>query len=141
MSSDKCVIYFEPHGVTGTGLATMQRFVVLCALALVSVSAWSEPSCPEGTQAVCIENQDKICPGLSRCVDNSATCFDNYPCGVGSGFVCEAEYDKLLEDSQNAISEYDKLIAENVELRTKRLEQKNCILNAASLELAKSCVR
>ena len=97
--------------------------------------------CPHGTDAACLETGDKVCPGSTRCVDDHATCIDEYPCGSGEGFVCASEYDDILNKLNQVVREHDELAAENVALRERRLEQKNCVINAATLKDAIRCVR
>jgi len=98
-------------------------------------------SCPDGTGAACLDIGDKVCPGSTKCVDVSATCFDEYPCDLSEGFVCESGYDDVLDDLKQAVRQHDELALENVVLRERRLEQKNCVLGASTLDNAKRCVR
>lgn len=119
----------------------MKRFALIAVLTLFSIGAWGDFSCPNGTEPACIDEGDKVCPSSTKCVDNDATCFDDYPCDVGGGFVCESEYDNVLNDSETAVRQYNELASENTDLRARRLDQKNCVLNASSLEDAKRCIR
>ena len=98
-------------------------------------------SCPTGTEAACLNGGDKVCPGSTRCIDEHATCFDNYPCNLSGGFVCQAQYDNAMTGCKQAVGQYDELATENVSLREQRLERKNCVLNASNLKDARSCVR
>ena len=98
-------------------------------------------SCPDGTDAACLDTGDKICPGSAQCVGDHATCFEEYPCDLNEGFVCESEYDDILDKLKQAVSQHDELALENVALREKRLERKNCVLNASTLGGARQCVR
>jgi hypothetical protein len=98
-------------------------------------------SCPDGTGAACLDIGDKVCPGSTKCVDVGATCFDEYPCDLSKGFVCESTYDDVLDELKQAVRQHDELALENVALRERRLEQKNCVLNAATLDNAKRCVQ
>ena len=97
--------------------------------------------CPDGTDAACLDIGDQVCPGSARCVGDHATCFDEYPCGPGEGFVCASEYDDMLSKLKQVAAQHDELAAENVALREKRLEQKNCVINSATLKDAIRCVR
>lgn len=119
----------------------MKQLALIIVLALVSMGTWGDFSCPDGAAPVCIDKGDKICPGSSKCVDHNATCFDNYPCGISSGFVCESEYHDILTDYESVVGQHNELASENTDLREKRLAQKNCVLNAATLENAKKCAR
>jgi hypothetical protein len=119
----------------------MKRLVFFAVLALTSIGAWGVSSCPNETELACLDTDDKVCPGSTKCVDFDATCFDEYPCDIGSGFVCESEYENVLNDYEKTVKQYNELASENVELRARRLEQKNCVLNASILEEAKNCVR
>lgn len=97
--------------------------------------------CPADTQPSCLAPGDNVCPGSTKCVDENATCFEQYPCETSGGFVCGAEYDEVLNDYQNAVRQNNELASENVGLRESRLDKKNCVLNASTLEDAKTCVR
>lgn len=97
--------------------------------------------CPDGTDAACLDAGDTVCPDLARCIDDQATCFDEYPCDPDEGFVCASEYDDMLNKLQQVAAQHDELASENVALREKRLEQKNCVINAATLKDAIRCVR
>jgi hypothetical protein len=98
-------------------------------------------SCPDGTEPSCLDSGSKVCPGSTKCIDDRATCFDEYPCDLSGGFVCESQYDDVLNEYKDVVRQYDQLASDNVALREKRLEQKNCVLNASNLEDAKSCAR
>jgi hypothetical protein len=119
----------------------MKQLALAILLTLVSLGALSDFTCPDGTEPACLANSDKVCPGASKCVDFGATCFDDYPCDSRGGFVCASSYDDTLNNYKEAVSQHDQLASENVGLRETRLEQKNCVLNASSLETAQNCVR
>jgi hypothetical protein len=119
----------------------MQRLLLILILALVSTGAWCDFSCPVGTEAACLDGGDKVCPESTQCVDEHASCFDEYPCELSEGFVCASQYDKVMKEFENTAQQYDQLISENVNLREMRLEQRNCVLNASTLDGAKRCVR
>jgi hypothetical protein len=108
---------------------------------LISDSGRGDFLCPDGTSAACLDSGDKVCPGSARCVDDRATCFDEYPCDPGEGLVCASGYDAIMDDLKRAVTQYDELALENVALRETRLEQKNCVLNASTLGDARRCVR
>ena len=119
----------------------MQKLIPIFILALVTTVAWSDFSCPNGGDPVCLDEGDKVCPYSTMCVNEQATCFDDYPCDPNAGFVCESEFDSVMDDARQATAEHDELTSENVDLRVQRLETKNCILNADELAGAKKCVR
>jgi hypothetical protein len=119
----------------------MKRLVLFAVLALTSIGAWGISSCPDGTEPACLGIGDKVCPSSTKCVDHDAICFDEYPCEISGGIVCESEYDDVLNNYEKVVRQYNELISENVELRARRLEQKNCVLNASTMEDAKKCVR
>jgi len=98
-------------------------------------------TCPDGTELSCLGSGDKVCPGSTKCVAEKAICFDSYPCSPNDGFVCESKYDELANDYRNTVRKYNELSSENVNLRERRLEQKNCVANASTLKQAKKCVR
>jgi hypothetical protein len=74
-------------------------------------------------------------------VGTGATCFEDYPCQPGEGFVCASSYDEALADAQATSARYDSLAAENVALREERLQKRSCVINAQSLKAAIACVR
>ena len=98
-------------------------------------------SCPDETDAACLASGDKVCPGSAKCVDDHATCFDEYMCESGEGFVCASKFDDVLNELKKVVNLHDELALENVALRERRLEQKNCVLNSSTLNDAKRCVR
>ncbi len=119
----------------------MKRFIFLLTLVLVWTNAQCDFTCPEGSKISCLDKGDKVCPASARCVDNSAVCFDQFPCDAGEGFVCESKYDATVKDCKEVAEEHDALAKQNVELRQQRLDQKNCVLNASTLAGARQCVR
>jgi hypothetical protein len=98
-------------------------------------------SCPDGTDAACLDIGDTVCPGSAQCIDDRATCFEEYPCDLSEGFVCKSQYDGILDGFKQTVRQHDELALENVALREKRLEQKNCVINASTLDDARRCVR
>lgn len=119
----------------------MKRIALIALLALTSFGVCGDFSCPDGTKPACLENDHKVCPSSAKCVDAGATCFEEYPCDPGGGFVCDFEYDDVLSDYKNAVRLHDELASENIDLRVKRLAQKNCVANASTLKEAKRCVQ
>ncbi len=119
----------------------MIRHLLVFTLLLVPALSLAEFSCPDGTDAACIEIGDRICSANTKCVDDSATCFDDFPCGSDEGFVCGSEYDAALNAHKRSTEKYDQLVKENVDLRQERLDRKNCVLNATGLIEAQKCVR
>jgi len=119
----------------------MKKVILIVALALVSACAWGDFSCPDGTNAACLDGGDKVCPASTKCVDDDVVCFDKNTCESGSGLICESDYDEVLNDYKMTVEKHNKLASENVALREQRLEHKNCVINASSVEDAKRCVR
>jgi len=119
----------------------MQKLILIFVLALVSSGSWGDFSCPDGTNAACLDNGDQVCPGSAKCVNNDDVCFDKHTCPSGGSFICESEYDDILNNYKKVVSQHNDLISENVDLRERRLEQKNCVLNASTLENAHRCVQ
>ena len=119
----------------------MRKLIWISALTFISASTWAGLSCPPGTDAACLDNGDKVCPPSTKCVAEDVICLDKNSCDPDGGFMCKSDYDVVLNDYENAVSEQNKLAAENVDLRVERLERKNCVINAATLEGAIRCVR
>jgi len=118
----------------------MHKLILISAFALVSTASWSDFSCPEGTNAACLDNGDKVCPVSAKCVSADVVCLDRQSCAPGVGFICESEYDEILNDYKKVIDQHQQLQSENVGLRERRLEQKNCVKNASTLAGARKCV-
>lgn len=119
----------------------MNRLFLIAALILASGFSVAEFSCPDGTEAACIDAGDRICSSGTKCVDENTSCFDDFPCSAEEGFVCGSEYDSALNNHKRSTDQYDQLARENVDLRQERLDRKNCVLNATSLIEAQRCVR
>ena len=124
-------------------LLPADRFASMLMAVLLSIPGLSsaEFSCPDGTTASCLADGDKICAKGTQCMDETATCLDHFPCGIGESFVCGPEYDAALDAHRETARKHDQLAAENVDLREQRLNLKNCVLNAKRLADAKKCVR
>ena len=119
----------------------MKNMTLIITLALVSINAWAEFSCPEGADLACLDKGDTVCPAATKCIADDAVCFDKHPCGPDTRLICESEYDEVLNNYKKSVEQYDLLIAENVGLREQRLARKNCVINASTLVGAQSCVR
>jgi hypothetical protein len=119
----------------------MKAVIFLFALSLLSSSASGDYSCPDGTNAACLGNGDTVCPASAKCVGNEAVCLDGRACDSARGYICGSEYDELMKDYEKVVSQYNQLTSENVGLREIRLEQRNCVINAATLKDAIKCVR
>lgn len=118
----------------------MKTLISIFVLSLVPIVTWSDFSCPAGENIVCIEEADTICPDYAKCVADNAICLDEHACESDRGYICGSEYDELMNDYQKAVDQYNQLISDNVALREKRLQQKNCVRNASSLLEARRCV-
>jgi len=124
-----------------TDLDFLRERAMVTSNVLLSSSKRGDFSCPDGTEPSCLDSDDKVCPSSAKCVDDGATCFDDYPCDVSDGFFCASQYDNVLNDYKDVVRQYDELAAENLDLRERRLAQKNCVINARTLEEARMCVR
>jgi hypothetical protein len=119
----------------------MKNGILIITLVVASTTAWGQFNCPDGTHAACLEAEDKICAGSTKCVDIEIDCYDKNSCASDTGFVCESDYAEVMNDYKTAVIQHNELAAENAVLREQRLEQKNCVINAASLKIAIRCVR
>jgi hypothetical protein len=119
----------------------MNRLALVVTMLFFSAGLWAEFSCPDGTKPACLDRTDKVCGASTKCVDESSTCFDGFPCDAHEGFVCGSEYDAALHEHARSTEKYAELAAQNVDLRQQRLDRKNCVLNATSLDQAQECVR
>jgi len=119
----------------------MQKLLCIFALTLISSGVLADFSCPNDTKPICLDKDDKVCPGTAKCVSNDVVCFDKKSCDAGRGFMCASELDDVLNDHRETAEQYNKLALENVNLRETRLAKKNCVLNASTLGEAKGCVR
>ncbi|MGA9574673.1 MAG: hypothetical protein WBS20_12085, partial [Lysobacterales bacterium] len=84
---------------------------------------------------------DTVCPASAKCVDADAVCLDARDCDSARGFICGSAYDHVLHDFEKAVGQCNQLTAENVKLREKALQRRNCVINAANLKAAIRCVR
>jgi hypothetical protein len=119
----------------------MKAVMFLLALSLFSSSVLGDFSCPEGTKAACLDHVDTVCPAYAKCVNNEAVCLDESACDSARGYICGSEYDEVMKDYEKVVGQYNQLTSENVDLRETRLEQRNCVINAATLKDAIRCVR
>lgn len=115
--------------------------VFLFALSLISAGIAADFSCPPGTNAACIDEGDTVCPVSAKCVAGDAVCLDGQGCDSDSGYICGSQYDAVMRDYEKTVSQYNQLTTENVDLRKQKLEQRNCVINAATLKDAIRCVR
>lgn len=136
--------------------STLASALVLIGVALIigirPVIAQQSFSCPHGTQASCLDYNDKVCAFLSKCVSQDAVCFDSYTCDY-KGFICKSKYDQIVNDYNNLLLENKRLVSsynslrvehqENVDdynsLLRKHTNAKSCITYANTLEEAKNC--
>ena len=118
----------------------MKTFIYIFVLSLVPIVTWSDFSCPAGANMVCIEEADTVCPESAKCVPDNAICLDGQGCESDRGYICGSEYDELMSDYQKVVDQYNQLQSDNVTLREKRLDQKNCVRNASNLLEARRCV-
>ncbi len=119
----------------------MQKLIFIFALAFFSTGAWGGFTCPDGANAACLDSGDTVCPGSAKCVGDDVVCFDKHTCDPGIDFICESEYDEIMNKYKKTVSQYNQLASENVDLRERRLEQKNCVINSSTLKDAIRCVR
>jgi hypothetical protein len=119
----------------------MNQTTWLAALLSFPALAFANLSCPDGTEAACLDAGDKVCAPDTKCVHQSATCLQDFPCALDEGFVCAPEHDAALVECRKNVAQFDALAKENVDLRQQRLDRKNCVLNAGTLAVAQECVR
>ena len=119
----------------------MKRLLQVFVLSLAPALAFANLSCPDGTEMACLDTADKVCASDTKCVDQSATCLQDFPCTLEEGFVCAAEHEAALQDCREKVAQYHALVKENVDLRQERLDRKNCVLNSTNLADAHECVR
>lgn len=120
---------------------TMKPRLFVFLLSLVSTVVQAGYTCPDGTTMACMDKGDSICPMTAKCVDKAAVCLEEPRCDSDRGYICGSEYDAALKDHQNTVDQYNELLSENVSLREDRLEKRSCVINAATLKDAISCVR
>ena len=121
-------------------MKTKTRFCVLL-ISLLSFGVLADFTCPDGTEAACLESGDSVCPEYAKCVEADVVCLEKDSCDSERGFICGADYDVMLGDFEETVEQYNQLIIENVDLRAKALEQRNCVINAQSVKAAIQCVR
>ena len=119
----------------------MKRLLHVLVLSLAPAFACASLSCPDGTEMACLEPGDKVCADDTKCVHQSASCFDDFACDPEDGYVCAGEYDAAIQEHRVTVAKYDALVQDNVDLRQQRLDRKNCVLNSTTLADAHKCVR
>lgn len=119
----------------------MKAVVLIFALSLLSSSALGDYFCPDGTSAACLTGEDTVCPASAKCVSSEAICLDQSACDSTRGYICGSAYDEVMKDYEKVVGQYNQLTSDNVDLRETRLEQRNCVINAATLKDAIRCVR
>lgn len=119
----------------------MKKVILMAVLALISSIAWGNFSCPDGTNASCLKEGDLICPNATKCIAEDTICIDRQICGSVNNFVCESDYEEMRDSYKRVVYEHNEMASENEDLRVMRLETKNCVINAAGLKEAISCVR
>ncbi len=119
----------------------MKKLIILFVISLISAGIQADFSCPDGTNSACLDDGDIVCPASAKCVGDDAVCLDERSCDSARGYICGSEYDAILNDYEKVVSQYNQLLSENVDLREGRLEQRNCVINAAKLRDAIKCVR
>jgi len=118
----------------------MKTVIFIFFMSLFS-GALADYACPDGTSAACLDAGDTVCPASAKCVNQEAVCLNRRDCDSARGYICGSEYDLVLRDYEKVVSQYNQLTSENVELRNTRLEQRSCVINAATLKDAIRCVR
>lgn len=119
----------------------MKKPGLIVILALVSAGAWGDFSCPDGTDAVCLNSGDKVCPLSAKCVDADAVCFDEYVCGHEEAYVCESGYDEVQDKNEELVRKFNVLASKHNDLLNVNEGKERCVISAATLEDAKNCLR
>ena len=119
----------------------MKALAILFLVCMVTAGARAGFTCLDGTNMACLDDGDTVCPVTAKCVDKAAVCLDESRCDSDRGYICGSEYDAVLSDHQKTVDQYNQLLSENVSLREDRLGKRNCVINAATLKDAISCVR
>lgn len=118
-------------------------------------------TCGIGQQAACLDYGDKVCTRYGKCVDEDASCFAPYTCGISNKFVCKSDlddcaqshdtlmrdYETLLrtaretQDAHNEIvRKYNALVEEMREMNEAQDDLKTCVRSAFDLSEAKDCL-
>jgi len=118
---------------------------VLLLIPNIVLAYGSNFSCSYGKQGACLDYGDKICSSYSKCVSQSAQCFNENACGYG-GFVCKSdledmasEYDILASKYRSLAQDYDDLVNDYNDLLKKHRSIKTCVEYAETIEDAKLC--
>lgn len=148
-------------GVENRGVKkALLHFVLFILIALVPEHVEAQSfSCPIGKQASCLDYSDKVCSSFSKCVDQSAVCFDSYQCDY-NGFTCKSnvldlakkhdalvdDYNRLIKTSRALSVDYDDLLDksralsnefDSLQFRVNELQ--SCIRRADTLDEAQDC--
>ena len=126
----------------------LKIFGALCVALAAAVPASAQNfSCRGGTQPACLDYGAKVCSSFAKCVDQNAVVFDSFTCNY-KGFVCKSTLEDVAEKHDLIVKKFNALLDENSEivdkynslLRTTR-DVDSCVRSAATLELAKLCLR
>lgn len=99
--------------------------VVLAWLLLTQYATGQSFTCPIGRQPSCLDYSDKVCSSFSKCVDQTATCFDQFTCNY-EGFMCVSDHADYVRKA--------KLMAEGYD------DFKGCVVRAMDMEAVQACI-
>ena len=118
----------------------MKKLILTIALIALSPIAWCDFSCPIGTEAACMEQDDKICPSSARCVATASVCFEEYACDADDGYVCASRYDEATEENTELVGKYNEMTSKHNDLLNKTSGKERCVIMSETLEEAKRCI-
>lgn len=100
------------------GVLTLMVLVALSGLGQGQAHAYGNDfSCPVGTDGACLSFGEVVCRSGAKCVEQSATCFSTYTCGLSNEFVCKSDFEDLASSCRRLQTDHEELSSNNERLR------------------------
>lgn len=118
----------------------MKQLFSIMLLAAMTTAVYGDFTCPQGTEAACLDDAEQVCPADAKCVNHAAVCFDGYICDSGEAYVCESRYDEVAAKNVALVTKYNDITAKYNDLLGVKSINEGCVISAHSLAEAKECV-
>lgn len=87
--------------------------ILLFSFSMIAFSFGQSFSCPYGKEGACLDFGAQVCSSQGKCVSQDATCFAANTCYPWNEFVCQSDYNKLVEDYNQLLHNYNELLAKH----------------------------
>lgn len=91
--------------------------LLLAVIGLCGPAAGQSFQCRIGQDPACLNWGDTVCSSGSKCVSESAACFDAYQCDY-KGFACRSDVVQCIEAHDRIAQDYNALLADYETLRS-----------------------